>query len=120
MAAEQKLPTYGLYFRRYAPFETFGVPSFAGDKRTSASTSLKATSRTYGCVMFNQFEIVNGFTGTSGTHYHSTIWGDIVGFSKVSGTRSRTRLAGPGLIEFEASSAGGNPLIPGAPTSTPT
>jgi hypothetical protein len=65
--------------------------------------------------MFNQFEIVNGFVGTSGTHYHSSVWGEIVGSSKVSGTRTRTRRAGPGLIEFEASSAGGNPLIPGSP-----
>lgn len=115
MDGDQKYPTYGLYFRRYAPFDTFGIPSFEGDRRTGASTSLKATSRTYGCVMFNQFEIVNGFVGTSGTHYHSSIFGEIVGSSKVSGTRARTRLAGPGLIEFEASSAGGNPLIPGAP-----
>jgi hypothetical protein len=29
----RKYPTYGLYFRRYAPFDTFGVPSFEGDKR---------------------------------------------------------------------------------------
>jgi hypothetical protein len=112
---EQKYPNYGLYFRRYAPFATFGMPSFEGDKRTGASTSLKVTSRTYGCVMFNPFEIVNGFVGTSGTHYHALLYGDIVGHSKVSGTHSRTRLVGPGLIEFEASSAGGNPLIPGAP-----
>ncbi len=115
VAGAQKYPTYGLYFRRYAPFDTFGIPSFEGDKRAEASTSLKATSRTYGCVMFNQFEIVQYFAGTSGTHYHSSVWGDIVGMSKVSETVVRTRLAGPGLIEFEASTAGGNPLIPKSP-----
>ena len=110
----QKYPTFGLYFRRYAPFKTFGVPSFDGDAR-EASTSLRATSRTYGCVMFNQFNIVHSFAGTSGTHYHSLIWGDMVGMANVSKTVVRTRLEGPGLIEFEASTAGGNPLIPKSP-----
>jgi hypothetical protein len=109
------IPTFGLYFRRYAPFDTFGVPSFEGDKRKAASTSLKATSRTYGCVMFNQFEIVHRFANTSGTHYHSSLWGEIVGASKVSMTNVRTSLAGPSLIEFSASTAGGNPLIPKSP-----
>ena len=115
MVGDPRYPNYGLYFRRYAPFSTFGVPSFEGDNRTGPSTSLKDTSRTYGCVMFNQFEIVYNFMGSSGTHYHSSVWGDIVGMAKVSGTVVRSRLAGPGLIEFEASTAGGNPLVPKAP-----
>lgn len=108
------VPTYGLYFRRYAPFDTFGL-GFEGDSRSAASTSLKVTARTYGYVMFNQFEIVNQFAGTTGTHYHSSIWGDIAASSKVSLTNVRSRLAGPSLIEFSASTAGSNPLVPKAP-----
>jgi hypothetical protein len=107
-------PTYGLYFRRYAPFATFGF-GFEGDKRSTASTSLKATSRTYGWVMFNQFEIVHRFADSSGTHYHSSVWGEIVGHSKVSMAVVRSSLAGPGLIEFTASTAGSNPLVPKSP-----
>lgn len=108
-------PVYGLYFRRYAPFDTFGIPSFSGDGRSSASTSLKATSRTYGFVMFNQFQVVNSFAGTSGTHYKPLLFAEIVGFAKVSKTAVRTKLAGPSLIEFEASTAGANPLVPHSP-----
>ena len=108
------IPTFGLYFRRYAPFDTFGF-GFKGDSRDAASTSLKVTSRTYGFVMFNQFEIVHHSVNTSGTDYHSSLWGDIVGYSKVSGTTVRSRLAGPGLIEFSASTAGANPLVPKSP-----
>ncbi len=109
------VPTFGLYFRRYAPFDTFGVPSFEGDKRNAASTSLKVTSRTYGVVMFNQFEIIQTFANTSGTHYHPLLFDSIVGHSKVSMTTVRSRLAGPDLIEFTASTAGANPLIPKSP-----
>src|SRR5882672_3285751 len=65
--------------------------------------------------MFNQFQIVHGFVNTSGTQYNSLVYSKITGSSKISGTWARTRLAGPGLIEFEASSAGGNPLIPKSP-----
>ncbi|MCB1781883.1 MAG: hypothetical protein KDJ34_17710 [Candidatus Competibacteraceae bacterium] len=108
------VPAFGLFFRRYAPFETFGL-GFEGDKRTKASTSLQATSRTYGWVAFNQFEILHQFADSSGTNYHSSVWGDITGHSKVSMKVTRSKLAGPGLIEFSASTAGANPLVPGAP-----
>jgi hypothetical protein len=108
-------PTYGLYFRRYAPFATFGVPSFEGDGRSGASTSLKVTSRTYGFVMFNQFEVISHFANTSGTHYHPPFGKEIIGMAKVSMSSARTTMAGPSLIEFEANTAGANPLIPKSP-----
>jgi hypothetical protein len=38
MAGEQKYPTYGLYFRRYAPFDTFGIHL---SKATSAVALLR-------------------------------------------------------------------------------
>src|SRR5437879_2910453 len=111
-ATLQKYPTYGLYFRRYAPFGKFGggnPPNWArseGDKRTTASTSLKVTARTYGCVMFNEYGIVYRFAGTTGTLTYTVFWGDIVVYSKVSMTVVRSTLTGPSLFGFSASTAG--------------
>jgi hypothetical protein len=119
--AMRKYPTFGLYFRRYAPFDTFGAnplgmgQRFEGDKRTAASTSLKASSRTYGIVMFNRNGIVYQISGSSGTEIHPLLWGDIVGMAKVAMTVVRTTLAGPSLFEFTASTAGANPLVPKSP-----
>jgi hypothetical protein len=107
-------PAYALFFRRYAPFATFGVPNFRGDNRL-ASTSLTATSRTYGCVIFNQYEILYDFRGSSGTHHVSPVGLDAEMMAEVSGSVVRKRTAGPGIIEFEANTAGANPLVPGSP-----
>ena len=106
-------PLYALWFRRYAPFSSFGFPPFEGDHRTGPSTSPKATSRTYGCVMFNRRSVVNHFANSSGTRY--TLGLDAEAVADVSMTVVRTTLHGPDLIEFKASTAGANPLVPGSP-----
>jgi hypothetical protein len=117
----RKYPTFALYFRRYAPFDTFGAnpmalgQRFDGDKRSTASTSLKATSRTYGCVFFNKYGVVYQFSGSSGTKIHPLLWNDIVATANVSMTVVRSHLAGPSLFEFTASTAGSNPLVPKSP-----
>jgi hypothetical protein len=110
-------PGFGLYFRRYAPFEKFGIPSFKGDSRTEASTSLRVSSRTYGCVLFNQFEVLNSFAGSSGTEDANLILHGLERkkMAKVSFFATRDQEEGPGLISFTASTAGSNPLMPGAP-----
>jgi hypothetical protein len=112
-------PVFGLYFRRYAPFDTFAGANPAdlggrseGDKRTSASTALNVSSRTYGVVRFNRFGLVSQYAGSSGTVTHTLFWGDIKGYSDVSMTTVRSTLAGPALFGFKASTAGGYPLLP--------
>jgi hypothetical protein len=119
--AAKEPPAFGLYFRRYAPFETFGG-GFQGDGRDGPSTWEGATSRTYGIVLFNRLGIITRFgsppglfAGTSGTHYHSTVWGDIVGHATISATLVDHRLAGAGQVGFSASTAGANPLVPKSP-----
>jgi hypothetical protein len=117
-----KDPGFALYFRRYAPFKTFGranpltagFGTFAGDNR-GVSTSLKATSRTYGFVMFNRDGLVHSFASSSGTHFHPAIGAVIVSTAKVRHTAVRTTLAGPSLFGFRASTAANVPLIPGSP-----
>ena len=105
-------PGFGLSFRRYAPFEEFGF-GFEGDHRSEASTSFGDTSRTYGCVLFNQFGIINQFANTSGTHRDTVLFGKIVGLAKVAMTVVRNATIGPGL---EAASTQGidpdRPLTP--------
>lgn len=110
-------PEFGFWFRRYAPFATFGVPSFKGDGRAGPSTSMQATSRTYGCVRFNQFEILNQFAGSSGTEDANLVltFLDRKAMANVSVSAVRSNLAGPGLLSFKASTAGANPLIPKSP-----
>ena len=108
------LPPFALWFRRYAPFSTFGVPSFQGDNR-GPSTSLKVTSRTYGCVLFSEQTVLNTFANSSGTHYKPLLFAEIQAHARVSMATVRTKLHGPSLIEFQASTAGANPLIPGSP-----
>lgn len=109
-------PGFGLHFRRYAPFEKFGIPSFKGDGR-GASTSLQATSRTYGCVLFNQFGILNRFGGSSGTEDANLVlhFLERKAMSAVSISAERSNDAGPALLVFTASTAGSNPLIPASP-----
>jgi len=116
----RKYPTYALVCRRYAPFETFGVAfpygmgRFEGDNR-GPSTSLKDSSRIYQVIFFNRYGLVYDYAGTSGTAYNSAVWGKIVGHAKISSTAVRGTLSGPDLFAFEASNAGGNPLVKPAP-----
>jgi hypothetical protein len=116
----RKYPTYALVCRRYAPFETFGVAfpyglgRFEGDNR-GPSTSLKDSSRIYQVIFFNRYGLVYDYAGTSGTAYNSAVWGKIVGHAKISSTVVRGTLSGPDLFGFEASNAGGNPLVKPAP-----
>jgi hypothetical protein len=110
----QAHPPFGLYFRRYAPFDTFGF-GFEGDKRSGPSTSLKDTSRTYGCLMFNRAEVFYWFAGTSGTHRDTLLWGRITGFSNVRMNVIVRPGEGPGRVDFTASTAGNMPLLPKTP-----
>jgi hypothetical protein len=123
-------PVFVLYFRRYAPFDEFGggnLYKFEGDHRTSGSTSIKDTSRTYGCVYFTRSEILYGYSGTSGTRwagFHSWTWvfplkvlggspDGVVANAKVSlNVAENVR---PDIIEFSASTAASMPLLPGTP-----
>ena len=114
-------PTFGLYFRRYAPFDTFGGfiagQRNEGDKRTTASTSLKVTARTYGFVMFNQAGIVEFHAGTTGTTFHPLFFADIFGIAKVSTTIvDHTLFHGPRTFLLSASTASPWPLTPAALT----
>jgi hypothetical protein len=106
---------YGLWFRRYAPFATFGnigVGSFEGDTRTQASGSIGDTSRTYGCVLFNRSEAVRAYAGSSGTVLFGLLGGSIHGMATVKMAFSRKPSS---AVEFSAATEGGNPLVPGAP-----
>lgn len=111
------LPEFGLYFRRYAPFEKFGVPSFKGDVRTTASTSLSATCRTFGCVTFSQTGIRDSQSGSSGTEDANLVlhFLDRKRMAKVSMVTTRLHDEGPALLSFTASTAGANPLVPASP-----
>lgn len=106
-------PAFGLHFRRYAPFSTFGF-GFEGDNR-GPSTSLKATSRTYGCVMFNKVEVFYWFGGTSGTHRSTLLFGEIIGHSKVRMSVTTIPSTRAGQVIFKASTAGNMPLLPKTP-----
>ncbi|MBM3623548.1 MAG: hypothetical protein FJX20_23000 [Alphaproteobacteria bacterium] len=114
--SDERIP-YGLWFRRYAPFTTFGdigVGTFEGDTRTQASGSISDTSRTYGCVYFDSSRAVRAIGGSSGTILFGTFGGSIHGMADVK-TVFRRILSKSGAIEFSASTEGGNPLVPGAP-----
>lgn len=110
-------PEFGLYFRRYAPFEKFGIPSFKGDNRAAASTSLSATSRTFGCVMFSPAGIRESTAGSSGTEDANLVlhFLDRKRMAKVSMVTTRLHEEGPALLSFTASTAGANPLVPASP-----
>lgn len=119
---DKRYPVFGLHFRRYAPFARFGrfnpltvgFGYFGGDDR-GVSTSLQDSSRTYGAVMFNKFGVVHHFAGACPTEFHPAVGSVIKGMAKVKSNFVRTKLEGPSLFEFRASTAGGNPLVPGAP-----
>lgn len=117
----QKAPTFALYFRRYAPFESFGgflpvarFDRFHGDNRL-ASTSLKVTSRTSGCVMFNKEGLVYRYADADFTEIHIMLEGDIVGHAKVSMTFVEGMVPWPDGFDFSASTSGAMPLLPGSP-----
>ena len=113
--ADDQIP-YGLWFRRYAPFATFGnigIGSFEGDTRTQASGAIGDTSRTYGCVLFNRSEAVRAYAGSSGTVLFGLLGGSIHGMAKVK--IAFAKKPSSGAIEFSAATEGGNPLVPGAP-----
>jgi hypothetical protein len=117
-------PVYVLCFRRYAPFDQFGV-AFEGDHRASGSTSWKATSRTYGCLFFNRSEILYGFAGSSGSRWAGkasvvSLALRTLGFTTTDAAFADVSLdvvenVRPSVIAFSASTAGSNPLLPGAP-----
>ncbi|HTU64355.1 MAG TPA: hypothetical protein VMF52_00275 [Steroidobacteraceae bacterium] len=108
---------YGFFFRRYAPFESFGL-GFEGDARESASTSLSATARTIGALQFSPGSVGDISGTSSGTSYAGL--GAFVQralgrhVSKVtSSVAVRTRSVE--CVRFTAQTAGANPMIPGAP-----
>lgn len=114
--SDDQIP-YGLWFRRYAPFATFGsvgIGEFEGDTRTSASGSISDSSRTYGCVLFDRSRAVRANGGSSGTILFPKFGGPIHGMATVK-TVFRLILSKTGAIEFTAGTEGGNPLVPGAP-----
>jgi len=108
---------YVLVFRRYAPFATFGL-GFEGDNRTTASTSLTATARTCGIVMFDRRSIGKLTAESSGTTYMG--FGNTVAgwlgkhYSKVKSSITNKHVT-PTTISFTASTEGANPMVPAAP-----
>ena len=128
-------PVFAFWFRRYAPFDTFGGGTgfeFEGDYREGPSTSPKATSRTYACLFFNRKEILYGFSGASGTRFvgYAAWTGGLLGIrlameilnSDVKGTTAHANVSldvdeqnSPGVVAFTAKTAGSMPLLPGTP-----
>jgi hypothetical protein len=109
---------YGLFFRRYAPFATFGG-GFEGDNRKSATTSLTATSRTTGALNFAPGNVGNMTAESSGTTYAGlgVQVQQLLGrhFSKVTSSVSvATRTID--CLRFTAQTAGANPMVPASPT----
>ena len=115
-------PTFGLYFRRYAPFARFGrlnpitmgFGHFAGDNRGVSQRPGGVTSRTYGIVLFNRFGPAEIYAGSSGTHFHPAVGSTIFGKSETHKTLVRKTIIGADLFGFKASTAGDNPLIKGS------
>ena len=115
---------YGLVFRRYAPFEEFGL-GFEGDKRPEASTSLTATARTIGVVSFSPGNIEYESAFSWGTSYSGlgkkaerlsaaiarALGGSTSKVSASISVKTKTIEA----ISFTASTAGSNPFILGSP-----
>jgi hypothetical protein len=116
---------FSLVFRRYAPFEVFGF-GFEGDNRSGPSVSLSSTARTIGIVEFIRGDIVSFRSFSSGTRFLGSTTAVLVSpvgtifemargqkFSNV--TKTLTRMVTPDSIGLSASTAGANPLVPGAP-----
>ena len=124
-------PGFALYFRRYAPFETFGYlpllnmsSRFEGDNR-SASTSLNVTSRTYGAVFFDQEGVFYHFANADATKTQFDPWGvfrapwepsTITGHAHVAMAVDQDSTMFPGEFSFSASTAGAMPLLPNSLT----
>jgi hypothetical protein len=108
---------YTLLFRRYAPFAKFGF-GFEGDHRVGPSTSMLATARTIGVVPFARGSVGSVKGDSSGTEYVGG--GDwlrkMAGRHKshVSSVISKECISA-NTISFRASTAGANPMVPGAP-----
>lgn len=108
---------YGLFFRRYAPFATFGG-GFEGDSRSTASTSLTATARTIGSLMFapgNVSEVSATSSGTAFTGLGAKVE-RLLGkhHSKVTASVAvSTRTLD--CLRFVAQTSGANPMVPAAP-----
>lgn len=117
---DTRFPAFALHFRRYAPFKTFGRVnplggSFEGDVRTGPSTDIGASCRTYGCVVFNQFGILNRSAGASPTTLFAVAAPDVVDAATVKSTAVRSTLSGPKLFGFKAHTEGSNPVVPLSP-----
>jgi len=108
---------FTLFFRRYAPFATFGL-GFEGDHRAGPSTSLLVTARTIGCVPFDRGRVGALSASSSGTQYSGggEALRRLLGrhFSTVSGTVTTT-LATATRLSFRAQAVGANPMVPKAP-----
>jgi hypothetical protein len=110
--------SYTLFFRRYAPFESFGG-GFEGDARSVASTNLSDTARTIGKVQFAPGMIGVVIGESSGTSFVGVgaLIQNILGrhTSKVTSSVSVSTKS-LDCVRFTAQTAGANPMIPGAPT----
>jgi hypothetical protein len=117
-----KYPTFLFFFRRYAPFDTFGGASptnmgqrFEGDHRTGPSVSPTASARTYGCVFFNLDGVFYKFSGSTGTTVNTLLFGKISATAKVSSVVTQSAFSQPSNFTFAAKTSGSMPLFPGAP-----
>ena len=104
---------YLLVVRRYAPFSYFGGP-FHGDGRSGPSVSLRDTARTIGYVGLTRTGVAGSVGLSSGTSIIGP--GSLLGthYASVSVTISGERCLSNG-IAFTVATAGGNPMVPGAP-----
>jgi hypothetical protein len=110
---------FAMVFRRYAPFAQFGM-GFEGDHRAGPSVSMSATARTIGIVEFDRSGIYKIDAYSSGTRFtgggafvRDRMFGG-VHFSHVTKTLTN-QAVNPNSISFTASTAGANPMVPGAP-----
>jgi hypothetical protein len=106
-----------LVFRRYAPFSKFGF-GFEGDNRTGPSVSMEATARTIGLVPFERGSVGSIHAESSGTEFLGLgAW-----VRKLAGKRKSkvscsisNKIMSKNSLSFTASTAGANPMVPGAP-----
>lgn len=108
---------YSLWFRRYAPFESFGL-GFEGDGRATPSTSMSETARTVAGCGFGPGVVTSAIGESDGTEYVGG--GDWLRrklgrhFSKVVASVAVSTRA-QDEVRFTVTSAGSNPMAPGAP-----
>jgi hypothetical protein len=109
---------YGLFFRRYAPFKTFGG-GFEGDNRSTASTSLAATARTIGALNFSPGNVGNMTAESSGTTFAGLgAWIQLFLGKHQSEVTSSVSVATRTIkfLRFTAQTSGANPMVPAAPS----